>query len=313
MAEVIDYRDFAGRLARVMPRWEERDRMTPEEWTEHAADTAPRWELLREFQEAWGYVQPDGGPRWPRWTEDERQVYVKRLESGEFGENEDDDLFAGVDLALPVLKALDEWWDLPFNSFTHQPRLYWTNPVWPPTVRPDPSGYGVSEGLPPGNPFTGPDTDMRVCVMMAENQYCNEWGYPAADSAQPDPRVLVSDGEDWVLQSRSVSEFFLQLAVQRLPTHFGHTVCIGMAPEGLAERIRAELPALGLLPWRELGEQTTAYGAPDAIVFHDEGMGDFEIIAAGRTAGALERLAREFGLDWTDEIREPEPSEDTAG
>ncbi|WP_242705197.1 MULTISPECIES: antibiotic biosynthesis monooxygenase [Streptomyces] len=27
--------------------------------------------------------------------------------------------------------------------------------VWPPTIRPDPSGYGASDGLPSGNPFGG--------------------------------------------------------------------------------------------------------------------------------------------------------------
>ncbi|NRQ34011.1 hypothetical protein HII36_19450 [Nonomuraea sp. NN258] len=55
---------------------------------------------------------------------------------------------------------------------------------------------------------------------------------------------------------------------------------------------------MGLLPWRELGAETTAYGAPDAIVLHDAGGGEgAEIITIGRTREALERLGRELGVE----------------
>ncbi|GAB3987242.1 hypothetical protein GCM10029978_105210 [Actinoallomurus acanthiterrae] len=304
MSEIIDYGRFIDRLRRVMPTWDDRGRMTPDEFAAHLADTGPRWELLRTFQEEWGYEPPGGEPRWPRWSEDEHRAYVRRLKAESTGE--EDDAFADVDLALPIPAALDEWWDLPFNSFTYQPRLYWTNPVWPPTVRPDPTGYGVSDGLPPDNPFVGPDDDHRVCVFKAEYEYCNEWGYPAADAALADPKVLVSVEGGWVMQSRSISEFFLQLAVMRLPAHFGWSVRLYEAAPELEDRIRRTFPELGLLPWRELGSRTVAYGAPDAIVYLDDGgYVDFPFMVHARTRTALADLARTLGVDWSDEIESP--------
>ncbi|WP_329242433.1 hypothetical protein OG417_44075 [Actinoallomurus sp. NBC_01490] len=304
MSDVIDYGRFAERLRQVMPRWADRDRMSPEEFAAHLADTGPRWELLRAFQEEWGYEPPGGEPRWPRWSEDEHRAYVRRLKEEATGEEEE--TFADVDLTLPIPAALDEWWDLPFNSFTYRPRLYWTNPVWPPTVRPDPTGYGVSDGLPPDNPFVGPDADHRVCVFKAEYEYCNEWGYLAAEAGQADPRVMVSTGEGWVPQSGSVSEFFLQLALMRLPSYYGWTVRLYEAEPDVERRVQQNFPAMGLLPWRELGNRTVVYGAPDAIVYLDgEGYADFGFVVHARSRAALEGVARTLGVDWSEEIESP--------
>jgi hypothetical protein len=284
VAEIIDYGRFSERLARP----------------------AQRWELLREFQQEWGY-EPSDGPRWSRWTGDEHREYVAALRSEVLGVPDSGPL-AGVDLALAVPKALDEWWDLPFNSFTDRFSCYETNPVWPPTVRPDPSGYGVSDGLPGDSPFLEPGQDRRVCVFMAENQYCNEWGYPAAWAAQDDPAVLVSaldeDGKEaWLPQSRSISEFFVQLAATRLPAHYGWTVWD--EPPGLVERMRGTLPSMGFLPWRELGAHGEFFGGPDTIVYHNVGDGG-EFTAYGRSHEALERLGHTLGVDWSESICEPE-------
>jgi hypothetical protein len=79
VGEIIDYGRFAQRLGQVMPRWDDRACMTEAEFAEHLADTGPRWELLRRFQEEWGYEPPGGGPVWPRWSEDEHKAYVRRL------------------------------------------------------------------------------------------------------------------------------------------------------------------------------------------------------------------------------------------
>ncbi|WP_171170674.1 hypothetical protein [Streptomyces sp. I05A-00742] len=265
----------------------------------NARDTTERWALLREFQEEWGY-EPTGGARWERDEPDAHKEYVAGLASPD-AEPED------VDRSLPIPAALDEWWDLPFNSFADRCELYWTNPVRPPTVRPDPTGYGIADGLPPGNPFVGPDEDPRVCVLMAENQYCNEWGYPAARAHLADPPVLVTvaDGE-WVLQSRSVSEFFLHLAAARLPAHYGWTVeDPALSPEAMT-RLRRTLRPMGLLPWRELGSHTEFLGGPDVIACHNTGYGDTELVVYGRTEEALRRLADTLGTDWSAEITEPE-------
>ncbi|MFI9809125.1 WD40 repeat domain-containing protein [Streptomyces sp. NPDC052301] len=305
MSGVIDYGRFGERLRSVMPRWGERERIPPAEFTAHLADTAPRWELLRSFQEEWGYEVPADAVPWQRWSESEHKLYLRRLRGEEAGEG-DDDPFESVDLSLPVPAALDEWWELPFNSFTHSPRLYWTNPEYPPTLRPDPGGYGVAGGLPDDSPLVPAGADRRVCVFKAEYEYCNEWGYPAAEAGLPDPRVLVSVSEkEWVLQAGSLSEFFLQLAVQRLPSHYGWTVYGDDDTERIVSWVEEELPALGFRPWRELGRHITVYGAPDALVFHDTGHGDFELTVHGRTAEALESLGARMGLDWSDRIRTP--------
>ncbi|MFD9007293.1 hypothetical protein ACFV0T_41285 [Streptomyces sp. NPDC059582] len=253
--------------------------------------TAARWELLRAFQQEWGY-EPTVGRRWER------------------GEPDADDL-ARVDRSLPVPPALEEWWDLPFNSFADRPRLYWTHPEWPPTLRPDPTGYGVSDALPADNPFVGPDEDPRVCVFMAEYEYCNEWGYPAARSALADPPVLVAardeEGRDvWLAQSHSVSEFFLQLAVTRLPAHYGWCVEQHRVTPETLDRLRARLRPTGLLPWRELGSRAVYFGGEDVVVRHDTGHGDFELVAYGRTEKSLTRLGDVLGLDWSEYLCAPE-------
>ncbi|MFI9615015.1 hypothetical protein ACIHCM_25650 [Streptomyces sp. NPDC052023] len=262
------------------------------ELLEHARDagTAARWELLRSFQQGWGY-EPSGDR--------------ERTRTGEA-----DEASGRVDPTLPIPAALAEWWDLPFNSFADQPRLYWTHPEWPPTVRPDPSGYGASEALPRDNPFVGPEEDLRVCVFMAEYQYGNEWGYPAARGALADPPVLVTaedddGGDGWVLQSHSLSEFFLQLAVNRLPEHFGWAAGESeIAPETVT-RLHKHLTPLGLLPWRELGARSEYFGGPDVIVRHDTGLHDLALTAYGRTEEAVHELAGTLGIEWSEGIGEP--------
>ncbi|MFC9158207.1 hypothetical protein ACFTT0_24865 [Streptomyces bauhiniae] len=272
MDSMIDYGDFAARLAGAMPR--------PDEHAVGFLDTAPRWELLRQFQEEWGYEVPADADEW-------RHEPVTSPE-------------------LPIPAALDEWWALPYNSFVHSPRLYWTNPEYPPTPRPDPTGYGTPAGLPADSPLVPPGADRRVCVFKAEYEYCNEWGYAAADAGLPDPRVLVSDSEDgWLLQARSVSEFFLQLAVHRLPAHYGWTVHGDDDTERIVAWTKSELTPLGFLPWRELAQEITVYGAPDALVFHDAGYGDHELTVHARTVEALVRLGERMGVDWAERIEPP--------
>ncbi|MFG2666549.1 hypothetical protein ACGFY6_20195 [Streptomyces sp. NPDC048387] len=263
-----------------------------------------RWELLRRFQEEWGY-RPAAGRDRRRDAPDEHKEYVANLKAasstGPTGDEPDD-----VDRSLAVPAALEEWWDLPFNSLADRWEAYETNPVWPPTIRPDPSGYGVSDGLPSGNPFVEPGGDQRVCVFMAENQYCNEWAYPAAHAHLADPQVLVSGRDEkhepaWLLQSHSVSEFLLQLAVTRLPADYGYVVEEDEVDPAVVTRLRTHLRPMGFLPWRELGAHTEYFGGLDVIVAHNTGAGDFALVAYGRTEKALDQLAATLGLDWADE------------
>ncbi|MFC4909056.1 hypothetical protein [Actinomadura gamaensis] len=274
MTDIVDFGEFAGRWHRA----------------------ASRWDALREFHDAWGYtVRPDA-ERWDRWSESGHKAYVRALMHGP-----EADEFEGVDLTLPIPAALDEWWELPFNSFAFDARIYETNPEYPPTVRPDPSGYGVANAVPEDSDLIPPGADRRVCVFMAENQYCNEWGYPAAEAHEPDPRVLVSlDEDEWALQARSISEFFLQLAVQRLPHELGRSVHFYDHDvddmEALLTRVRAELPAFGFEPWYELQQDAIVHGGPDVLVYDMHG--DMEgVTVVGRTARAVVDFAGRFGLD----------------
>ncbi|WP_051467745.1 hypothetical protein [Actinomadura oligospora] len=294
MAEIVDYGVFADRLKAA----------------------ANRWDVLREFHEEWGYAVRPGSARRKRLSEDRHEKYALAL-GGRTGV----DGFEGVDLALPVPAALDEWWELPFNSFTHDAGLYWTHPVYPPTANAEPPGHGESMGpIPDDSDLVAPDADHRVCVFMVEYQACNEWGYPAAEAHEPDPRVLVSvaGGEgtsegEWVLQARSVSEFFLQLAVQRLPRTLGWSTPIDeedVVGDGdgaeLVARIEAELPALGFEPWRELEQDGIVRGGPDVLVHLAQGHGG-GILLTGRTPRALLDLTARLGLERTeDELDAPE-------
>ncbi|WPO70342.1 MULTISPECIES: hypothetical protein [unclassified Streptomyces] len=65
---------------------------------------------------------------------------------------------------------------------------------------------------------------------MSEYHYSHEWGYLAAEAEQPDPRVVVSVGGAWVEQSRSLSEFLMRLAFERMPAHYGWTLRARTAP-----------------------------------------------------------------------------------
>ncbi|TGB14912.1 WD40 repeat domain-containing protein [Streptomyces sp. MZ04] len=252
----------------------------------------PRWSLLDEVQREWGYVDPGGEPGHSRWG----------------GENQE----GGIDWDLPVPQALNEWWDSPLNSFAFNPRLYWVHTQWPPKL----SELDVDED----SGLIGPDDDDRVCVFMSEYHYAHEWGYLAAEAELPDPRVVVSVGGEWVVQSRSLSEFLTQLAFERMPAHYGYTLRFGRdtvdADPEVVRRLEASYRELGLLPWQEMGTDALSYGAPDAVIRHGRGPGaDFKIVINARTKDALLDVARTLGLEWVDkDIRPPaevpEPLED---
>lgn len=256
-------------------------------------DPAKRWDLYREFQDEWGYI-PTLGKRWaggdPIDPDDE--------------EFDEDDLEAQVP-PEKIPAALPEWWKLPFNSFADSWLLYWTNPVWPPTWRPDPSGYGVAEGLEPDSPFATGLDDLRLCCFNAEYEFCNEWAYLSAEGHLPDPRVFVSTEEGWELQADSLSEFFLLLSATRLPAALGWRAETDDDFDEVAARIRAALPELGFHPWRELMSTKVFHGGMDALAMVDPTGEDLQVCLYGRSREALERLTAGLGGTW--EILEPDP------
>ncbi|MEV0402965.1 hypothetical protein [Actinoallomurus sp. NPDC050550] len=238
-------------------------------FAERLAPQRTRWELLDEVQREWGYEDPGGEPLVTR--EGEAPGYE-------------------LDESDPVPAALVEWWDSPVNSFAFRPRLYWTHSQWPP------SGPDSVE-----NP---PDDEIRV--IMAEYQYVDQWGYLASEAHLPDPQVMVNTHDGWVVQSRSISEFFLQLAMERLPAHFGWSLRVRRTvvddDPAIVERLKASYRDLGLLPWQEMGTDALTYGAPDALIRHGRGPGaDYAIVIQGRTREAVVQVAETLGLTWTDE------------
>ncbi|MBW5422990.1 hypothetical protein GKQ77_15685 [Streptomyces sp. BG9H] len=237
----------------------------------------PRWELLDAVQREWGYEDPGGEPGHSRWG----------------GENQKH----GIDWTLPVPQALNEWWDSPLNSFAFNPRLYWVHTQWPPKI----SELEVG----PGSGLLGTEGgDRCVCVFMSEYHYSHEWGYLAAEAELPDPRVVVSLRGEWVVQSRSLSEFLTQLAFERMPAHYGWTLrvrrtTVDADPE-IVRRLAASYRELGLLPWQESGTDALSYGAPDAVIRHGRGPGaDFRIVINARTRQALIDVAETLGVDWS--------------
>jgi hypothetical protein len=279
--KIIDYGQFHHRLAA-------------------ATDRYGRWQLLREFQREWR-VKLSGAEAF-EWVEEARERLDEMRDNPQLrAELADDDDFDDVDLDLPIPAAVDEWWDLDFNSFVVQPRLYWTHPAYPPMVRPDPSGFSGVGGLQADHPVLGGQRDTRVCVFMYEYQECNSWGYLAAHADQPDPAAFVAVARDrWEVQSRSVSEFFLQLAVIRIPRATGWTTSATLSGGDVPAVLRAAgYEPLGFLPWLELAAHTTAYGAPDTIVFHNAG-NEPELYACARSRGALDRLPTATGITWSE-------------
>ncbi|MFK4071319.1 hypothetical protein [Streptomyces sp. NPDC029674] len=245
-----------------------------------------RWELLDAVQREWGYEDPGGEPGHSRWG----------------GENRTD----GIDWTLPVPGALTEWWDSPVNSFAFNPRLYWVHTQWPPRI--SELEVPVDSGL------LEPGGDRRVCVFMSEYHYSHEWGYLAAEAELPDPRVVVSIRGEWVVQSRSLSEFLLQLAFERLPARYGWTLrvrrtAVDADPE-IVRRLTDAYRDLGLLPWQEMGTDALSYGAPDAVIRHGRGPGaDFAIVINARTRDALVAVAETLGVDWSGDKAITPPSE----
>ncbi|GAB3988232.1 hypothetical protein GCM10029978_110080 [Actinoallomurus acanthiterrae] len=236
---------------------------------ERLARQRTRWDLLDEVQREWGYEDPGGEPLVTR--EGEAPGYE-------------------LDESDPIPAALVEWWDSPVNSFAFRPRLYWTHSQWPPS---------------------GPDSvpnpqDDEIRVIMAEYQYVNQWGYLASEAHLPDPQVLVNTLDGWAVQSRSISEFFLQLAMERLPACFGWNLRIRRAvvdgDPAIVERLQASYRDLGLLPWQEMGTDALTYGAPDALIRHGRGpRAAYAIVIQGRTREAVVQVADTLGLTWTDE------------
>jgi hypothetical protein len=279
--EVIDYGRFAERLAAQRAN----------------RDPAKRWDLYREFQAEWGYV-PTGGERW----------------DGGDPVDPDDDEYDEDDRAsmVPPEKipaVLPEWWKLPFNSFADSWLMYWTNPEWPPTWRPDPSRFGIAQGLAPDSEFVVDPDDLRMCCFNAEYQYCNEYAYLSAEGHLDDPRafVTVAGGDDrqWVLQADSISEFFLLLAAVRVPAALGWTAYPEDVFDVVAPKVRAAMPELGFHPWREVMSTLVMHGGRDALAVVDP-TGEFDRVRLlGRSREALERLTAELGGEWS--IQEPQP------
>ncbi|MEV5748324.1 hypothetical protein AB0L00_10935 [Actinoallomurus sp. NPDC052308] len=237
-------------------------------FTERLARPRPRWELLDEVQREWGYEDPGGEPLVTR--EGEAPGYE-------------------LDESDPIPAALVEWWDSPVNSFAFRPRLYWTHSQWPPSA-PD------TVENPPGD---------EIRVIMAEYEYVTQWGYLASEAHLPDPKVVVNTHEGWVVQSRSISEFFLQLALERLPACFGWTLRVPRSvvagDPAIVERLQASYRDLGLPPWQESGTDALSYGAPDALIRHGRGSGATNaIVIQGRTREAVVQVADTLGLTWTD-------------
>ncbi|MET9378801.1 hypothetical protein ABZX98_32475 [Streptomyces sp. NPDC002992] len=241
-----------------------------------------RWSLLGEFQREWGLsevrgAQPGGGVR---------------------------------EVGGPVPAALLEWLASSCNAVVRAPELFDVQWLLPPEEQVP--RLPVHAG--------GVAADALLHAFLAEGQGCNRWAYPASPACQSDPVVLVDDDPDgsgpgWFQQSRSLSEFALQLSVVRLPRSLGWVAGKPAVGADVLARAAATFPEMGFFPWREMAQHTTLYGARDAIVYADSSCRpdrefdwDFpQLVIAARTYEALLDAGRAVGLEWHDDEIGPPP------
>ncbi|MET9516904.1 hypothetical protein [Streptomyces sp. NPDC002994] len=241
-----------------------------------------RWRLLEEFQREWGHCETLGT---------QRQTGSREA--------------VGTTPA-----ALREWLESPCNAVTQAPELFDVQWLLPPSE------------LTPETPVHADDVpaDALLHVFLAEGQGCNYWAYPASHASRPDPAVLVDDDPDgdgpaWFQQSRSISEFALQLSAMHLPRKLGWVAGKPTIRPDTVARVAAAFPTMGFLPWREMAQHTKLYGARDAIVYvdhsrspHREFDSDFpQLEIAARTQKALLDAGRALGLEWHDDEIGPPP------
>ncbi|WP_406290382.1 hypothetical protein [Embleya sp. NBC_00896] len=144
-------------------------------------------------------------------------------------------------------------------------------------------------------------------VFMTEYEGCCAWGYRDADAHLPDPPVWVGPGEEWegaewAMSSRSVTEWLVQMAVVRVLPQYAFTGDVRAfgTTEEQGRQVRAALPALGPLPWDEVGNTFHFFGARDAIVVwlseHDSWeCPDLAIL--GRTEEAVHEAAARLDVE----------------
>ncbi|MFI1384221.1 hypothetical protein [Embleya sp. NPDC020886] len=186
--------------------------------------------------------------------------------------------------------ALIAWLAHPHNSFLAEPGLYETYLTWLPDDEDEPFVAAAATG------------HRGMYVFMAENQYCCEWAFSLddIDRGLADPPVYVGTSEDadsWEVQSRSFTEWVIQVAIIRvlIDTAERWTWPDDVPAHPRPPALGTVLPEIGLLPWKELGNEVHFFGGEDTIVLHlphSEGGELYDIEVFGRTEEAMLHTAR---------------------
>ncbi|MFJ8741616.1 hypothetical protein ACIRL2_19765 [Embleya sp. NPDC127516] len=172
-------------------------------------------------------------------------------------------------------------------------------------------------------------------IFMTEYEGCCAWAFRAADAHLPDPPVWVGPGEEWeeweeseeqgeereeseeqghewAMSSRSMTEWLVQMALVRVLPRYAFTgdVAAYGTTEDRGRHIRATLPALGPLPWDEVGNTFHFFGARDAVVVwlsrHDSWeCADLSIL--GRTEESVHETAARLSLELDNGVAAPTP------
>ncbi len=229
-----------------------------------------RWALMREFLCDWD-LPHDGAESVPN--------------------DEITDAESRLGFALP--QALKEWYQLPFNPFFLDCKLFWTHLTWPLDLKIWPEN-AANDG---------------AIVFKTEYQCCCDWAFLVKEAHLTDPPVYIGvadDGvalQDWELQNATLSEFMLQLLMVRSVDFASRFhACKSSVDEGLWGTVERNFSDVGFPPWLEYGTDCRLLGGVDCLLlvrssppFVDE---ERALCLNARTAQARYEVRRVLGIEW---------------
>ena len=199
-------------------------------------------------------------------TCEERFALLSRLIADWYDPVNDGDGFEDADfersstrLGLPIPAALRRWYQMSGRR----------KDVW-----------SLQDILLPPEQWNIQRDALEFCV---ENQHVTSWGISRAQLLTEDPPVLVRDGNDWLAQSASVSEFVLHFFAYTIKFSERASHINGYAPPDCRQHIISNMPSLDFPIFVWTG--TRLFGTDDLIVGIDE---SDHVSASARSSESLQ-------------------------
>lgn len=196
-------------------------------------------------------------------------------------------------LGLTLPKALKEWFQLPFNPFVLDCRLFWTHMVWPQDLKVWPKDGGNDGAI----------------VFKTEYQGCCDWAFLAKDAHLDDPPVFIgvadddSSASEWQLQNETFSGFMLQLLMVRsVDFASGFHACKNRVTNDAWDRVGDHFASVGFPAWLEYGGDCQLLGGEDALLLvrsSPPSVGEErDLCLNAKTPEAREKARCDLGIDW---------------